>query len=271
MRLIATFWVWWVAAAMAGDDFDLSEDVAIDLGGPSSGSLISYSGGFSQRAADKIARDAAITVSAPVGTISVYCADTEFVEARVSYSFEGTDGPPMEAYGNTVKLAAYGGATSGGAKLTVGTKPASIKTAKIETVVTAPKAAKLSITGSDWVKVSGCEGTVSVSAKTGVVVTGPLRGFTVSTASGDATVAVEGEGHIKATSSITATKGNATLTMPMGQDLKVDLRGSSVTVAHGVAGNSTDTVVTGVMGAGGTALTVKASGTVTVATPSSGF
>lgn len=246
--------------------FAQEPDIEIDLGGPEEAPL-SYNGGFTTRSADKIATNAAISVSSPVGTTTVYCTDTEYVEARVDYALSGPDGAPLEAYGKSFKAAASGGAT-GKVTILAGTRGAGVKTSKVTVVVNVPKQARLTISsGGDWLKVIGCDGTVSATSKTSAYVGGPLDGFNVTANAGNIVVEVEGDGKITAASAITATKGDVTLSMPFSQDLKFDARGSAVTVAHSVTGTNDAAVVAGTIGAGGPALAIKASGTVTVKTP----
>jgi hypothetical protein len=266
-------WMLWIVlggVAHADDptgpmDIDLGE---IDLGGPEQ-NMLTYSGGFTQRTASKLAIDASISVNNPGGTTSVYCTDTEFLEGRLDYTVEGTTEAPMQAYGDGIKLAVTGGGASGRVSLVVPSRPAAVKTSKITLVVNVPKNARLNVTSSnDWVMVSGCDGNVTASAgKNGASVDGNLRSFNVSAGAGDVRVIVKGDSKIGAASAITATNGNVTLAMGLSQDLKLDARGASVNVAHTVNGSVGANTAIGTLGAGGPALTIKASGDVTIKTP----
>ena len=238
-------------------------DIEIDLGG-SEQTPISYDGSYTTRAATKVAVNALLKITASVGTTTVYCTDTDGVDATITYRLSGLDGPALEAYGKTLKLAVSGTAVS----FVSGTKPASLKNANVSLVVNVPKESRLTISANgDWVKVVGCAGTVAATTKTSAYVGGPLDGFNVTANGGNAVVEVEGDGKLTNASAISAPKGDATLTMPFAQDLKIDARGSAVTVAQGVTGTNESAVVSGVIGAGGPTLTIKASGTVTVKTP----
>lgn len=249
-----------VAGAFAQDP-DI--DIDIDLGGPEETPL-SYDGGYGSRAPDKVAVNATIKVTGGVGTTTVHCTDTDTVEARYDYRLSGLDAAALEAYAKTLKLAV----SSTSVSFVGGTKPASVKSANVAYVVNVPKEARLTISANgDWVKVIGCDGTVSATAKTSAYVGGALDGFTVTANGGNAVVEVEGDGKVTAASAITAPKGDVTLSMPFSQDLKIDARGSAVSVAQSVTGTNEAAIVTGVIGAGGPALTIKASGAVTVKTP----
>ncbi len=246
--------------------FAQEPDIEIDLGGPEEAPL-SYNGGFTTRSADKVATNAAVSVSSPVGTTTVYCTDTEYVEARVDYALSGPAGAPLEAYGKSFKVATTGG-TTGKVTILAGTRGAGVKTSKVTVTVNVPKQARLTVSaGGDWVKVIGCDGTVSATSKTSAYVGGPLDGFNVTANNGNIVVEVEGDSKIVAASTISAPHGDVTLSMPFAQDLKIDARGTAVTVAQSVTGTNDAAVVSGAIGAGGPALTIKASGTVTVKTP----
>jgi hypothetical protein len=241
-------------------------DIDIDLG--PSVETFTYEGGYQQKSGGKMNKDASISVSNPSGTTVVNCTDTEYVEARVSYTIDGTDKGPMESYGNSIKMATTGGGTTGSVKVSIGSKPSAVKAAKVQLSVTVPKEAKLNVSStSDWVQVNGCNGTVTANAsKNGAYVSGNLRAFTVSAGSGDVKVVV-GEGKITGNSAITASKGNATLIMPLAQDLKVNATGASVSVVQNVIGSVGATNIVGTMGAGGPTLNIKASGDVAIKTP----
>ena len=243
--------------------FAQEPDIEIDLGGPEETPL-SYDGGYGSRAPGTVAVNAAIKVTGGVGTTTVHCTDTDTIEARYDYRLSGLDGATLEAYAKTLKLAVSGSSVS----FVASAKPASVKSANIAFVVNVPKEARLTISANgDWVKVIGCAGTVSATAKTSAYVGGPLDGFNVTANGGNAVVEVDGDDKLLSASAISAPKGDVTLTMPFAQDLKIDARGSAVTVAQSVTGTNDAGLVSGVIGAGGPTLTIKASGAVTVKTP----
>lgn len=255
--------------AFAGDD-DLGD---FDLGGSTGDADLTYSGTFPYRSADKVATDAPITVSIPIGTGTVYCTDSEYVEARVMYDLSGPDGAALKAYGDSLKASASGGA-SGTARIQSGTKSSTIKTANITVTVNVPKAAKLTINATNGsLKVVGCAGSVTATvSKNGAYVSGPLKAFNLNVAQGDVTVEMDESAKIVGNSAISAAKGNVSLIMPLVEDLKVDVRGASVNVQHAVIGSVGAAAVTGTLGTPGPSLTIKASGDVVVKTPSgSGF
>lgn len=256
------------SAEDAEDPFSISLD-DIDLGGPKAATAdnLSYEGGYSQRSSGQVRPDAAITVSSSVGTVTVRCTDTQFVEARVNYKIEGTEEAPMESYGNSIKVAAWGEVGSGGVKLVAGSRPFAVKDAKIELIVNAPKDSKLKVTASgDWVQVTGCNGSVTASAaKNGAYVDGSFKSFSVSAGTGDVKVVTDAE--VTGNSGLTATKGNATLVMPLAQNVKLDVKGAAVNVAHNVMGSVTSVSAAGTVGAGGPTVTVRASGDAVVKTP----
>lgn len=243
-------------------------EVDIDLSGPGAEESATYEGGFTQRS-KKVASNAAVSVSAASGTVTVRCTDTEFVEARVDYVLDGTNKDAMKRMGDGIGLATWGEGTSGGVKLAVPSKPSGVKTANIKLTVNVPKTAKLSVTASgDWIQVGGCNGSVTANAgRNGAYVEGDMTAFTVSAGSGDVKVVLGSEAVIKGNSAINAPKGNATLVMPISQNLKFAASGASVSVTHSVLGAVTPASVTGAIGAGGPSLTIKASGDVTVKTP----
>ncbi len=251
----------WVALAWA-DDLEIV--IPDNIG--STAEVIQYSGGFTQKGTEKAAIDASVSISNPVGTTVVHCTDTDVVEARVAYTLEGSAEAPLSTYGKSVKLAVTGSATSQSVKMLVGSKPAAVTGGKIELIVNVPVNSKLSISSTkDWIQATGCGGSVTANAgANGVYVGGKLSSFQVSAATGDAKVQLEGEGIIKAASSIKAPKGNVTLTMGMSQDLKVDARGSAIVFAQNVMGTVGSTVVTGTIGAGGPTLTLQAEGEINV-------
>jgi hypothetical protein len=252
---------WLQAAAFAQEP-----DIEIDLGG-SEATPVTYNTSYTSRAPDKIAANAPIKVTSSVGTTTVYCTDTEAVEARYDVVLSGLDAAALESWGKSFRVSTTAGA-SGSVTFLAGTRPSSVKNANVTLVVNVPKQAKLTISANgDWVKVVGCDGTVSATAKTSAFVSGPLDGFNVTASNGAATVEVEGDSKILSASAISAPKGDVTLTLPLSQDLKLDARGSAVTVAHTVTGTVDTVAVTGTIGAGGPALTLKASGAVTVKIP----
>lgn len=254
------------STAFAGDD-DLSD---FDIGGPTGGSDVTYNGTFSSPPGAKVATNASISVSIPVGTAAVYCTDTEQIDARVLYDLAGPDGPALKAYGDSLRASATGG-SSGSVRISSGTRPSSMKSANITVSINVPKSAKLTINATGGaLKVVGCAGSVTATvSKQGAYVSGPLKAFNVTVADGDATVEMDEDAKIAGNSAISAAKGNVSLIMPLIEDLKFDARGASVNVQHAVVGSVGSTQVTGTLGTPGPTLTIKASGDVTVKTPSS--
>lgn len=263
---------WWLAvavlastAAWAGES-SLLDPVVVDLG-PAVATM-DYTGALSQRSANKVVNGAAITVTNPVGTTVVRCVDTEYVEARLDYRLEGTNGPNLESYGNSLKMQTSGNGTTGSVTVVGGTRPSTIKAATVDVVVMVPRTVKLTVKGgSDWVQVSGCSGNVAAWAgKNGVYVEGALTAFDVSAGTGDVKVDVKASTAITV-GKVTALAGNAEITLPQAFDGKVDVRGASVNVQPLVAGSVGSTAVVGTIGLGKSTLTMKASGDATVKQP----
>ena len=248
--------------ALAGDS-RLLDPIVVDLG--SSAPTMDYNGALSQRSANKVLNGAAITVSNPVGTTVVRCVDTEFIEARLDYRLEGSNGPQLEAYGNGLKMQTTGNGTTGSVTVVGPSRPATMKASSVDVIVMVPQTVKLTVKGgSDWVQVSGCSGNVAAWAgKNGIYVDGALTNFDVSAGTGDVKVNVSTSAGV-GIGKVTALAGNAEVTLPQGFDGKVDVRGASVNVQPLVAGSVGATVVTGTIGLGKGTLTVKASADVMV-------
>jgi len=252
---------WWMALGWAAEpDIVVPDDVGV------AAPAIQYSGGFSQKGTDKAGEDASVTIHNPVGTTVVRCTDTEVIEARVAYNLEGSAEGPLSTYGKSVKLAVTGSGSAHSVKMLVGSKPPAVTGGKIELVVNVPPKAKLKVTSDkDWIQVTGCGGTVTASAgANGAFVGGNLSSFQVSAATGDVKVKLEGDGLVRAASSIKAPKGGITLIMAMSQDLQVDARGGSIVFAQNVMGSVGSTAVNGAIGAGGPLLTLQADGEINV-------
>jgi hypothetical protein len=242
-------------------------DVDVDLG--SETETFSYEGGYNQRSS-KVLPTVSVSISHPGGTVVVRCADSEFIESRVAYVIDGNDKGPMESFGNGIRLATWGEGASGTVKLQMPSRPAGVKTYKVDLFITVPKTAKLNINASsDWIQVMGCNGNVTANAgRNGVYVDGALQAFNVTAGTGDVKVVVEGDTRVSANSSLNATAGNATLVMAIAQNLQGDARGASVAVAHNVSGGTvTGTAVSGTIGSGGPTLNLRASGAVLVTAP----
>jgi hypothetical protein len=240
-------------------------DINIDLGPDVE--MMTYNGGFSQRSS-KVNSNATVSVSNPTGSTVVRCTDTEYLEARLNYTVDGTAEGPMKTYGDSIKLAVGGSGTWGNVRSIIGSRPSAVKRVKVDMIVNAPKQSKITISSSDSLQVIGCDGYVNATAaKNGVYVDGNLPGFNVSATQGDVKVVVTNPKPIAIASAAKAPKGNVTVVMPLSQNLKMDARGSTVNVAHTVMGTVNATQATGTIGAGGPLMTVTAAGTVDVKMP----
>lgn len=251
---------------------DISDIMAdIDLGpatGKGGGDLINYNGSLNESGPGYVAgKPLAITHTA--GSISIRCQDREGVNATLMYEFRGTSEGPLEAMGKGMGLSVWGTATGGGAKTRVPTKSSTIKEAKVDLTVNAPKMANLTVTGgSGAVRISGCEGTVAVSNKSGgVLIEGKHSRIDVTAATGDVDVRLSDDSTLAGASKLTASTGNVNLNLPLAYAGKFSARGEVVSVYHTVAGTNTDTSVSGTINSGSASLTLYGKQEVTVKAP----
>lgn len=228
---------------------------------------LSYNGQLAERKPD-VGPEAPIAITHAGGRISVRCADTTSISARLDYTIEGTSEPSMEAFGRGLGLAVWGDAAGGGVKSRIPAKGSGVSSVDLPLTVTVPKGARLTITGGKGpVEVLKCEGRVSASNTDGeVFVQGTLAAVKVA-ANGDARVKLDEASVLAADSSVTSAKGNVQLAIPVATNAKLSARGTSVSVFQPVSGSTTPTAVTGTLGVGGPALTVKAAGTVEITAP----
>ena len=246
----------------------LTDELDLDFDFDNSPELIDYEGSYSQTT-EKMNPNPRLSIIHPGGTISVRCTDTEVVSARISYKIEGTEQDPMKKYGDGIRMAAWGGGANGGVKVVVPYKPSAVKTVSIELTVNVPRAAVLSVNASrDWVSISGCTGFVTAKAgANGAYVAGDMPGFQIAAATGDVTVKSESS-ELKRASNITASKGKVDLEIPAEIGLRLDARGSSVSITDAlVDGVTSEGSAVGNMGAGGTALVIRAGGEVVIHAP----
>lgn len=240
----------------------------IDLGPSTRQESVTYEGSLDQQGLKYVAGKP-VAIAHSGGNIRVRCAEREGITARVAYSLRGTNTANMERYGKGIGLAVYGGATSGSVKTRMPSRPSGIDSFDVELTVNLPKKAAVTVTGGDgWVQVVGCEGSVKVSSRSGgAYVEGTLTSFAVSSTGGDVKVELSDDSKLAGTSSVSAAGGDAELDLPMSYGGKLTARGSSVRVAHNVAGTNTDTLVQGTVGSGNASLTVSAKGAVVIKSP----
>ncbi len=220
-----------------------------------------YEGSLSSSAANYVlGKPVSITHSS--GNLAVRCMDTESLTARVQYVVTGTAETAMETAGKGVGIAAYGDSNGGKVSTRVPSKGTGVSSVEITLTVNIPRAPiTLTVTesGSGWVQVQDCDGTVKVSAGGGgAFVSGELKGATV-TASGSDVKVVQNNGAVfTATTSVSAPGGNATLILGTAQGGKLTAKGEEVAVGPTVMGTNTATLVSGDMGLAGPSITVSA-------------
>lgn len=267
-------WIALSAPAFAEDeeelgfgDFELDLD-DFDLGGESAASMMTYSGGHTERS-EKLDDNAAVTITHYGGTINVRCTDSEEISARVDFIIEGTKEPPMQAVGDGIRLQAQGKGTWGKVSTVVPGSRSGVESITVPLVVSIPEKTRVTVTGrKGWVSVSNCEGTVKASNASGdISVSGTLSQFSVRAPDGDVKVELEEASSITKSSAITASKGSASLVLPLTVDVKLQATGGSVSVLHTVEGNNTGTNVSGNIGNGGPLVKVYAKQAVEITSP----
>jgi hypothetical protein len=203
-----------------------------------------------------------ISVTHSGGNVSVRCFDTETLSARLQYVVTGTSEANMQAAGNGIGIAVYGDKNGGGVKTRVPGRGSGVSGIDVTLTVNVPRGASavtVSQTGSGWVQVLECGGTLKVSAGGGgAYASGPYTGATISASGGDVKLDVAQDSVLKATTTVSAPGGNATLILPSAQGGKLTAKGEEVSVQQTVMGENSPTLVQGDMGVAGPAITVSA-------------
>jgi hypothetical protein len=252
---------------LGGDDvdIDLSTEVDIDFGDEAE--LVTYEGSHTQTSGN-LTPNARVAISHSGGNVSVRCTDAEKVTARLDFSVSATKPADAKRYGDSFRLSAWGKGASAGAKVSVGGKPSSVKDYDAALVVSVPSDVNLTISaGRGWIEAIGCNGSVTANAgKDGAYVSGQLKGFRVSAATGDVKVILKPDSGLANTSSINATKGGVKLVLPHSESAKLDVRGESVNADMAVTGSTNSTTIRGTIGDGKPMVTVRAGGAVKITT-----
>lgn len=235
-----------------------------------SANLLSYEGQNSG-SAPNYKKGKPITVAHSGGNVSVRCMETEALSARVQFVVEGKAEGPMETFGNGIGLAVYGDANGGGAKTRIPSKPSGVVSYRVDLTVNVPKgvpALTVSQTGTGWVQVLDCSGSVKVSAGGGgAFVSGSITGGTVTASGGDVKFVTDPATVLKGATTVSAPGGNLVVQLPPAQGGKLTAKGSEVSVQQTVMGTNTPTLVSGDMGVGGPVMTFSAKGRVEVGQP----
>ena len=222
---------------------------------------LSYEGGFSGSAAGYV-KGKPVSVSHSGGNLSVRCMDTSTLTARLQYTIYGSAEGPMESMGKGIKLSVTGTSSGGAVKTITPSKPSGVSHAESTLTVNIPRAPltlTVSQTGTGWVQVIDCDGTVKVtSGSGGLYVSGHLDGVTASAPGGDAKVVQNDDAVFKSTTTLTATTGNATLQIASAQGGKLTASGKEVVSSSTVVGTNSSDLVQGELGVAGPAITVKA-------------
>lgn len=229
---------------------------------------ISYEGSNSGTAANYV-KGKPVTVSHSGGNIAVRCMETEKLSARVQYTVYGTAEGPLQSYGNGIGLAVWGDTTGGGVKTRMPSKPSGVSSSQVDVTINVPKGVSsltVSQTGSGWVQVLDCSGTMKVSAGAGgAYVSGTITGGAIKASGGDVKVDVAQDGLLKGATAISAPGGNLTVILPSAQGGKLTAQGEEVSIQQTVmGGTNTPTLVTGDLGVSGPALAFSAKGRVEV-------
>ncbi|MCP4809822.1 MAG: hypothetical protein GY913_25390 [Proteobacteria bacterium] len=247
-------------------DIDLDD---IDLGEGSDGpSTMNYTGGHSERS-EALSENAAVTITHYGGSISVRCTDSEEISARMDFNLEGTSETNLKAVGDGIRLQAQGKDTWGKVSTIVPGKRSGISTMDVPLSVSVPKNVRLTVNGrSSWIAISGCTGTVkAVTSAEGITADGTFSQFDLRAGAGDVSLDLGTDSSITKTSGITASKGNASLVMPLTVDVRLQATGGEVSVLHTVTGTNNATNVSGTVGDGGPLVKVYGKERVEVTSP----
>ncbi|HJN75790.1 MAG TPA: DUF4097 family beta strand repeat-containing protein [Myxococcota bacterium] len=248
-------------------DFDIDLD-DIDLGGETAASTMTYSGGHTERS-EKLDDNAAVTITHYGGPITVRCTDTEEVNARIDFVIEGTKEAPMQAVGDGIRLQAQGKGTWGKVSTIVPGSRSGVESITVPLVVSLPKQTRITVTArKGWISVSNCNGTVKAANTSGdIMVSGSYSQFNVRAPDGDVKVDLSADSSVTKSSGITASKGGATLVLPLSADVRLQATGGSVSVLHTVEGTNSGTNVSGNIGNGGPLLKVYGKEMVEITSP----
>lgn len=270
MRAIVTLALLYAPLAAAQDEGGFSlTDIDLDSIDLSENSeTVVFNGDFSQKT-DSLSPGAAVSITHPGGNIIVRCTDTDEVGARITYRVEAIDGPTAERFGTGIRMATNGSGARGSVRVSMPGKPSGVHSYTADLHIQAPYDTNLTVNATrGWVQATNCRGTVKATSSTGgAMVSGPLQGFTVKAAEGDVRVELEPGTQLSQASAATATRGDLVVELPGNQNLRLSARGSSVTSDQLVDGTQTSTNISGNLGTGGPALSLYASGSVTITSP----
>lgn len=221
------------------------------------GTELTYEGGYSQTATGYV-KGGPVSITHVGGNLAVHCIDTPTLNARLQYVVYGSQEAPMESMGKGITLSAGGGTV----KTRMPSKPAGVSSADSTLTVNVPSpttSVTISQTGPGWVQVIGCDGNVKVSAGLGgAYVSGRVTATTLTAQGGDVKFVESGDSVLKATSSITAPKGNVTVQLASGQGGKLNATGMEVTSTMTVVGVNSTSAVQGDLGLAGPSITISA-------------
>ena len=221
---------------------------------------ITYEGGNSSNAAGYV-KGKPFSISHTSGNLSVRCMDTEALSARLQYVVTGSQEGPMETAGKGIGMSAYGDSNGGKVSTRVPSKPSGVSSMEVTLTVNIPRAPMtltITETGSGWVQVQDCDGTIKVTGGAGgAFVSGAMKSATV-TAGGDVKVVQSGDAVFTGTTSVSAPSGNATLLIGTAQGGKLTAKGAEVSVGPTVMGTNDATLVSGDLGLTGPTITVSA-------------
>ncbi len=230
---------------------------------------LSYDGNLSESASS-------YTVGKPVsvihngGNVSVRCIDTDTLSGRLPYSITGSSEGAMESAGRGMGLKVSGDGKGGGVVATrVAGRSSGVKEIDAPLTVNVPvgaSAVTITQSGSGWVQVIGCSGSLKVAAGSGgIFASGRYTTVSLNAAGGDTKLVQDDGATLTGNSAVASRGGNVMITLSTAQGGKLSAKGTQVTVEQAVLGGTqSETAVSGDFGIGGPTLTVSASGTVEI-------
>jgi len=234
------------------------------------GEEISYNGAYSSDAPN-YAKGKPVSIVHGGGNISIRCMDVDGISARISYNIYGTDQGIMQRFGDGILMAVSGDANGGSVKTKIPSKPAGVNSSEIALTINIPKGpggVSVTQTGSGWVEIMNCAGTLKVtSGSGGMYASGNYTSLNVTAPGKDIKIEQDPSGLLTGTSLLSAPQGSIALTLPNTQGGTMNAKANEVSVAHLVMGTNMPSVVQGAMGTKGPTLTLTAKERVEVKFP----
>lgn len=230
---------------------------------------ITYEGGLDETST-RYVKGKPVSIKHSGGNVIVRCIDTEKLSARLPYVVTGSDGGALESTGNSIRLGANDDGKGGGVVSTqVPSKRSGVSSIDVPLTVNVPTGASaisVSQSGSGWVQVQGCSGSLKVSAGSGgAYASGQYTAVSISASGGDVKLVMEGGAVLTGSTSVSAGGGAARVVLATAQGGKLSAKGAEVTVQQTLLGGSvTDTSASGSLSLDGPSISVSAKGAVEV-------